>query len=186
MKQQLIAAAAAFILSQHAVAQDTAPGCGDLVWSAQVLAANPDIGLSCRGVYERNNEMFAKVRIELTRVRGNRLTFRPEHVDGSMGVSRSITVGNNFRADIDGRKYRARELTSGQQLDVYIPEDRFALAIHDGAFDGDEEMLTIEDATVVAMPKTASPLFAAVAAGLGFLGIGALLSAQRRLRRVKA
>jgi hypothetical protein len=145
MKRLLIAAAAATALSQGTVAQDTAPGCEDLVWSAQLLATNPDIGLSCRGVYQRNSELFAKVRIELTSVRGNRLTFRPEHIDGSMGPPRSITVSSSFRADIEGRKYRVRELNPGQRLDVYIPEDRFALTIHDGAFDGDEEMLMIED-----------------------------------------
>lgn len=186
MKKQLIGAAIAIALSAQALAQGPAPTCDDLVWSAQVLAANPDIKLSCQGVYARNNELYAKVTIELTRVRGNKLTFRPKHTDGSQGTRRSITVGSSWRADIDGRKYRASELLPGQELSVYIPEDRFALAVHDGAFDGDEELINIEAATVVAMPKTASAVYAALAAGLALTAFGFVMTTRRRLRRSMA
>lgn len=186
MKKHLIGAAIILSLHGQAMAQESSPNCDDLVWSAQVLAANPDIALSCQGVYARNGELYAKVTIELTRVRGNRLTFRPRHTNGSEGARRSITVGNNWRADIDGRKYRAAELVPGQELSVYIPEDRFALAVHDGAFDGDEELISIDEATVVAMPKTASPIYATLAAGLSLLGLGVIMTLQRRLRRPKA
>lgn len=185
MKKHIIGAAIALTLSTQALAQD-APTCDDLVWSAQVLSANPDMALSCQGVYARNDELYAKVTIELTRVRGNRLTFRPQHTDGTQGAQRSITVPNSWRANIEGRTYRAGELLPGQELNVYIPEDRFALAVDDGAFDGDEELISIEEATVVAMPKTASPLYAVLGAGLAFLGLGFAMTAQRRLRRAKA
>lgn len=173
-------------LNTQAFAQDLTPRCDDLVWSAQVIAVNPDIGLSCQGVYQRNDELFAKVTIELTRVRGNRISFRPQHVDGTVGTQRSITVGNNWRADIQGRKYRANELIPGQELSVYIPEDRFALAVHDGDFDGNEELIDIEEPTVVTMPKTASSLYLALGAGLALLSLGIAMTTQRRLRRVKA
>ncbi|WOJ92102.1 hypothetical protein R0135_09915 [Congregibacter variabilis] len=186
MKKHLIGAAIAIVLSGQALAQDSAPTCDDLVWSAQVLAANPDIALSCQGVYARNNELYAKVTIELTRVRGNRLTFRPQHTDGSQGTRRSITVSSSWRADINGRKYRASELLPGQELSVYIPEDRFALAVHDGAFDGDEELISIEAATVVAMPKTASAMYTVLTAGLAFIALGFGMTTRRRLRRAKA
>lgn len=172
----------ALTLGLPSLAQSPAPVCDDLVWSAQVLAANPDIGKSCQGVYERNNELFAKVKIEVIRIRGNRITFRPEHTDGSTGAPRTITVDQSWRADIAGRRYRASELLPGQELSVYIPEDRFALATDDGAFDGDEALYDIEEATVVTMPKTASPLYLILAAGLGFVGLGAVLSLRRRLR----
>lgn len=139
-------------LSTPLWAQTPAPSCEDLNWSAQVLAANPDMGQACRGVYERNGELFAKVTVELTAVRGNRLTFRPLHRDGSKGSPRSINVKNTWRADIDGKQYRASDLLSGQLLNVYIPEDRFALAIDNGAFSGDEDLLDIEDDDLVTMP----------------------------------
>jgi len=121
-----------------------APGCDDLVWSAQVLAVNPDIRESCQGVYVRNDTFYAKVSIQLTKVRGDRLSFRPQLRDGTLGKLRSIRVDSKWRAAIDGRSYRAGELQPGQVLSVYVPEDRFALAVHDGEFDGDEALIDIE------------------------------------------
>jgi LPXTG-motif cell wall-anchored protein len=163
-----------------------APTCDDLVWSAQVLAANPDIDDSCQGVYQRGNELFARVEITLTRVRGNRLTFRPQHLDGTQGKARSIVVPNSWRATIDGSEYRARDLMAGQKLSVYIPEDRFALALGESTLAGEEdiELIEIEEAAVVSsMPKTASALPSAFLAGLLLLGSGLLLRARRRAQR---
>jgi hypothetical protein len=172
--------------SSGARAQGGAPGCDDLVWSAQVLAANPDIRDACQGVYRRGDELFAKVEIELTRVRGNRLTFRPQHTDGSEGKPRSIAVPNSWRATIEGREYRARDLLPGQRLSVYIPEDRFALALADeltadDAADAELELIAIEEAAVVsAMPTTASQLPTILAGGAALTLLGLALMAQRR------
>lgn len=182
MKKAVLTFAVASALSAQVMAQDPSPTCDELVWSAQVLQANPDIALSCQGVYERAGKLYARVEIELTRARGNRLSFRPMHKDGSKGAARSVVVPNSWRAEIDGRSYRASELLAGQQLTVYMPEDRFALTIDDGEFDGDEEMLAIEEASMVtAMPKTASPLFAMLGAGVAALAAGAAFT-RRRLR----
>ncbi len=131
-------------------AQSTAPTCDDLVWSAQVLAENPDIRESCQGVYQRGDDLFAKVTIQVTRVSGNRLGFRPQHLDGSLGKPRSITVPSTWRARLDGQEYRARDLMPGQRLNVYVPEDRFALAMENDKLTWDEELqlFEIENATV--------------------------------------
>lgn len=183
MNKFLVATLLFLAVSAPASAQGNAPTCGDLVWAAQVLAANPDIGQSCQGVYERGGRLFAKIDIELTRVRGNRLTFRPRHTDGTRGERRSIAVPGSWRATIDGREYRARDLQPGQELTVYIPEDRFALAVADESLPEDDalELIAIEEAaTVTAMPKTASKLYAIIAAGLACLLIGALLTGRRR------
>jgi LPXTG-motif cell wall-anchored protein len=185
MKKLLFASTLTLAMSTPAFAQSDAPTCGDLVWSAQVLAANPDIAESCQGVYERGGQLYAKVSIELQRVRGNRLTFRPKHMDGSMGSPRSIVVDNAWRATIDGREYRARDLLAGQELSVYIPEDRFALAVADDmlAEDAEIELIGIEEAmTVTAMPTTASNLYTVLAGGLAFLGLGAFLTRRRKAR----
>ncbi len=156
-----------------------APTCADLNWSAEVLAANPDIGISCQAVYEKNGAMFAKVSIEVIRVRGNRMTFRPLHTDGTKGDSRSIQLDSSWRAEIGGRSYRASDLMRGQQLNVYIPEDRFALAVEDADGPDEADMVAIED-EVVEMPTTASPLFLIGLAGGAFLALGGLLSSVRR------
>ncbi len=128
MKKKLAAAmgmALSLTMGQSALAQS--PTCADIVWSAEVLANNPDIGETCRGVYEKDGRMFAKATVEIVRVRGNNLTFRPLHTDGTRGESRSVTVPSSWRAEIGGRNYRASDLMRGQELNVYIPSDRWAL-----------------------------------------------------------
>ncbi len=163
----------------QAMAQDAAPTCADLNWSAEVLASNPDIAQSCKGVYEKNGELYAKVSIEVIRVRGNRMTFRPMHTDGSKGDSRSIVLDNSFRAEIGGREYRASDLMRGQELNVYMPQDRFALAVEDADGPDAADMVVIEE-EMVEMPTTASPLFMIGLLGGAFVALGGILSGIRR------
>jgi hypothetical protein len=111
-------------------------------------------------------------------VRGNTMTFRPLHTDGTKGDSRSVTLDSSWRATIAGREYRASDLMRGQNLNVYLPEDRFALAVEDDDGIDDADILVISEATE--MPETASPLFLIGLAGGGFLALGGLLSGIRR------
>lgn len=158
--------------------ESTTVGCADLEWSDQVLELNPDIAQTCETVYEKDGKLFAKARIEVVRVRGNNLTFRTIHTDGTRGDSRSVTLDPDFRATIAGREYRARELNRGQELNVYLPQDRFALHVEDEDGPGDDDVLDIEEA--VAMPETASPLFLFGALGGAFLALGGVFTAVRR------
>jgi hypothetical protein len=179
MKKQLVVAMgmALSISAGQAMAQD-APTCADLNWSAETLAANPDIAKTCQAVYEKDGKMFAKASIEVVRVRGNRMTFRTLHTDGGKGESRSIQLDNSFRAEIGGRSYRASDLMRGQQLNVYLPEDRFALVVEDADGPDMVDVMVIEE--VVEMPTTASPLFLIGLAGGAFVAFGGLLTGLRR------
>jgi hypothetical protein len=136
------------VSTQASTAEQRVPGCDDLKWSAQLLEANPDIRESCLGVYVRNNKFYARSQIELVRVNPGSLLFRPVHRDGKLGPSRRIKVPNSWRANIGGKAYRLIDLTPGQRLSVYIPEDRFALAIDndDDNFDGDADLMNIDSA----------------------------------------
>jgi hypothetical protein len=159
--------------------ESTTVTCADLNWSAEVLAANPDIAQMCQTVYERDGKLYAKTSVEVVRVRGNTITFSPKRTDGTLGDSRSITVDSSWRANIGGRQYRASDLSRGQNLNVYLPEDRFALALEDDdGLDDTDMMHDIEEATE--MPTTASPLFLVGLAGGAFLALGGLLSGIRR------
>jgi hypothetical protein len=131
----------------------------------------------CQTVYEKNGKLFAKTSVEVVRVRGNTMTFRPIHTDGTKGDSRSVTLDSSWRAKIAGREYRASDLMRGQELNVYLPEDRFALAVEDDSLD-DSDFMAIEETTE--MPTTASPLFLIGLAGGAFLALGGLLSGIRR------
>lgn len=103
--------------------------CADLKWSAEVLAANPDIASACQGVYEKDGILYAKATIEVVRVLGNTLRFRTLLTDGKLGKRRSVTLDSKWRVAIDGREYRLSDLGEGQRLNIYLPEDRFALTV---------------------------------------------------------
>ncbi len=183
-KKMALAVGMALSLSAGSLmAQDKAESatvtCADLNWAAEVLAANPDIAESCQAVFEKAGTLYAKTTVEVVRVRGNRMTFRPLHTDGTMGDSRSVKLDSAWRAEIGGRSYRASDLMRGQQLNVYIPEDRFAMAIHDADGPDEADLIVIEE-EVVEMPTTASPLFLIGAAGGALLALGGILTGIRR------
>lgn len=187
MSNKMVAAVglALAVSAGSALAESTAMSggvtCADLNWSAEILANNPDIGRACEAVYEKDGRLYAKVPIEIVRVRGNRMTFRPVYTDDSYGDSRSVVLASSWRANIDGRQYRASDLVRGQSLNVYIPEDRFALVVEDESVEGpvETEMVAIEE-EVVEMPTTASPLFLVGLVGGAFLALGGVLSGLRR------
>jgi hypothetical protein len=170
------------LASGSVLAQDKAESstvtCADLNWSAEVLARNPDIGQTCTAVYEKDGNLYAKVPVEVVRTRGNTMTFRTVHLDGSRGDSRSVTMDPSFRAQIGGRSYRVSDLNRGQQLNVYLPEDRFALIVEDADGPDAADAVDIDDAT--AMPETASPLFLIGLAGGAFVALGGVVGAMRR------
>lgn len=183
-KKMVVAVGMALSVSAGSLmAQDKAVSstvtCADLNWSAEVLALNPDIAAMCQSVYEKDGKLYAKASIEVVRVRGNRMTFRPLHTDGTLGDSRSVQLDSAWRAEIGGRSYRASDLMRGQQLNVYMPEDRFALAVDDADGPDEADMVVIEE-EVVEMPTTASPLFLIGAVGGALLALGGMLTGIRR------
>ena len=171
-----LALSAGSVLAQDKV--ESSVTCADLNWSAEVLARNPDIAAMCQTVYEKDGKLYAKTSVEVVRVRGNTMTFRPLHLDGTKGDSRSVTLDPSWRAEIGGRNYRASDLSRGQQLNVYLPEDRFALAVVDADGPDEVDFVVIEDAT--SMPETASPLFLFGLAGGALLALGGVFTALRR------
>ena len=160
--------------------ESTTVTCADLEWSAEVLAANPEIGAMCQTVYEKDGELFAKVSVEIQRMRGDRMTFRLINTDGSKGAPRSVKLGNDWRATIGGKVYSRSDLLPGQELNIYMPQDRFELSIGDDDAYINELVIIEEVVEVSEMPVTASPLFLVGLAGAGFLALGGLLGGIRR------
>ena len=107
--------------------------CSELNWSPEVLAQNPDIALACQGVYQKDGKLYAKATIEVVRVQGSTLKFRTVRNDGSVGPRRSVKLGKNWRVRLDGREYLLGELSPGQRLSIYLPEDRFSLTVLDSS-----------------------------------------------------
>jgi len=98
-------------------------------WSDAALAANPDVGLLCQGVYVKGDTYYAKATIRITRVDGLRVTFVPYRRDGSLGKARSVSLSRDWKVIINGEELTASNLVKGQELTVFIPQDRFAISI---------------------------------------------------------
>jgi hypothetical protein len=183
LKQLIVATSMTLALVSGQVAAQ-ALTCDDIEWAANIRAEYPDIEETCSGVYERDGKLYAKAKIEVQRIRGNRISFRPIHTDGTRGDIHSVTVPASFRAKIAGREYRANQLVRGQELNVYLPDDRFALAVYDeeeAAMDEIEMMvMDIEEEEEPEMPTTASPLFLLGLAGAALLSLGGMFTALRR------
>jgi hypothetical protein len=162
---------------QNALAQDDL-SCGDIEWSSMVTERYPNIANACDAVVEKDGKVFAKIEVEVMRVRGRTLTFKILNNDGSSGGNYSQTVETSWRAKIGGRNYRASELSRGQSLNVYMPHDRWAV-IHE-----DDDGPDIEDAVALVaapeLPKTASPLPLIGMLGGLFVLLGTGLGAIRR------
>jgi len=118
-----------------------APTCDDLAWSTAALAANPDVGLLCQGVYVKGDTYYAKATIRITRVDGQRVTFVPYRRDGSLGKARSVRLTRDWKVMINGQALTASNLVKGQELTVFIPQDRFAISL---GGPGAGELLPIE------------------------------------------
>ena len=170
-------ALASFGLGQQAMAQDELT-CDEIEWSSMVTDQYPNIADACDAVVEKNGKLYARVQVELQRVRGRSLTFKILNNDGTSGGSYTQTVDTSWRANIGGQSYRPSELNRGQELNVYMPHDRWVV-IHEDA-DGPDELDAIELTAARMLPATASPLPLIGAAGALLLALGAGLGVLRR------
>ncbi len=168
---------AALLMSGTAMAQADLT-CEDIEWSSVVTDEYPNIADACNAVVVKEDKMYARVQVELQRVRGRTMTFKILNTDGSSGGSYTTEVDSSWRASIGGRSYRASELSRGQQLNVYMPHDRWAVIQEDE--DGPDAADATELAAAPMLPKTASPLPLFAAFGAGFIALGAGLGALRR------
>ncbi len=183
IKKVIATLSAVFLLGQPALAQDDL-SCDDITWSSVVTDQYPSIADACNAVMEKNGQMYARVSVELLRVRGNNLTFKVLNRDGTSGGAYTQNVGNSWRAQISGRSYRARDLSRGQRLNVYLPPDRWAI-IHEDA-DGPDLEDAIELTAAPMLPTTASKLPLVGVVGAGFLLLGAAFTLLRVRRRETA
>jgi hypothetical protein len=104
--------------------------CDEVTLSSAITDRFANAQDACLGVVEMNGETYVKMKVELTRPGAtNKLTFKFKNQDGTFGPTHTINTPPEWRANIEGRNYRARELGRGQELDIYLPPDRWAAHI---------------------------------------------------------
>ena len=164
--------------------------CADIEFGSMITDNYPDANQACLDVVEKNGELFAKTEVEVVRARGNNVTFKFRHADNTYGPVQTAELDPAWRASIQGRNVRARDLVRGQRLNVYLPQDRWEAHVVSTEADYAAVATTTyvattmyddtEEETMAALPSTASPLFAIGGAGGAAVLIGMLFGFLRR------
>ena len=121
--------------SNLARSQVQAASCTEVDWAQDLLALYPRIAEGCQEVVLAEGVKWARFDADLVHSdsRNGTVTLNFKNRQGrSMGdlVMRPAT---EQRVLINGRRYRFSELTRGQQLNLYVPEGMFAVAVEPGA-----------------------------------------------------
>jgi hypothetical protein len=161
-------------------------------WKQEVLGTYPNIAKACQEVVVRDGKRYVRVEGTVKRVVGDAATIR------MAGSNDEITVSPKTSSffTVAGTKIDGKDLSVGQNLRFYIPEERIAVVAS-----VDEPAVTevpvvaapapapapaeaaAPAAEPEALPKTASPLPLVGLLGFGFLALGGLFSALRLRRR---
>ena len=164
---------------EFAAAQESAiPTCEALQFTQQILDVLPEANATCLGVTEQSGRLYAEFRAEIVRVRAGEVRVKFKRADGSFTETHGFRPERDARVKIAGRNYRYSQLTRGQQLNVYLPADRFEVAIAD---DDDHMTPYLEMITVVVLyrPEPAMAALPATAGLLPLIGLlGGLLTAM--------
>jgi hypothetical protein len=170
-----------------------APSCRDVMFTSEITDRFPNARDACLGVVEKNGEQYAKFTAEIDRVSGGRVDLKFLLPDGSYSRTFSFNPPSDARVRIQGRTYRYRDLNRGQQINIYVPPNRWMFATHTQESADFEEPAVVAVSTVPvspaptsssmsSLPSTASPLPL-----IGLLGgivtlMGAGLTVLRRRR----
>ena len=174
-----VAALLASLWCQFALAQSN---CGDIVFSSDISSRFPNARNACLDVVEKNGPNFAHFKARIARVSGNSVEAEFRQADGSWGRPVQFQPDPSARVRIAGQSYRYRDLSRGQELDVYLPPDRWAIAVPET----DVEFIVAEEVEYVELqeptqqfagnlPRTASSLPLLGVVGLVLVGMGGLL-----------
>lgn len=164
-------------LSQSVLAQTT---CSDLVWSSDVTSRYPNVADACHDVVVRDGGQYARLVAEVNRVRNNgdiRLRFK--HRDDSWSDIVTVSPEYDFPVFIDGERVLARDLVRGQEIRIYMPSDRWAIAQVE-----EVEIVVVaviqDEPEPEAIPETASPLPLIALLGMILAGLGGAMTIRRK------
>jgi hypothetical protein len=116
----------ALLWTQSTLAQQS---CRDITFTGPVAREFPNARDACLGVETREGRPFAHFQARITNVRGNTVGAEFKLPDGTYGRPISFTPDPGSRVRIAGRSYRWNELSRGQELDVWLPPDRWEVVV---------------------------------------------------------
>ena len=123
-------AAAALMFTTSAYALE----CSDLDFSGEVSNNFPNVGDYCQEVIEaENGERFARIHARVKTPGFSSIVLQYQYPDGTWGETRKATPPSDFRARLSGRETRIRDLVRGQEINIYLKEGQWELAMTDRA-----------------------------------------------------
>jgi hypothetical protein len=99
----------------------SAQDCGDIIWSPEILADNPNIGDACLGVMEKQGVMSAKFTARVVRQSVNSTVVQWQMPDGSWSAAQRRYPERGAKAEIAEKEVAIRDLAERQVVNVYIP-----------------------------------------------------------------
>ncbi|TGD73635.1 hypothetical protein E4634_11505 [Mangrovimicrobium sediminis] len=140
---------------------------------------------SCEGVYDIDGALYARAEMVVRSVHGNRVRLYLPATDQTIEVRPDM----NHSVYINGLKRRVRNLSGGDEIQLYLALDKFfeerVTEVAFAADDTSEDLAHVTPAAeVAALPTTASQLPAIALASGAMLAGGLLLGMRRRSRVV--
>ena len=157
-----------------------AASCSDVIWSAEMLADNPNIADGCLEVVEKQGVSAVKMRARIVRQGVNSTIVQWQLPDGSWSASQRRYPTRGATAEIAGQEVQIADLAARQELNVYIPmEGNWSLPVAAPAPPPPPPAEPEPEPEPVALPTTATqvPMFALLG-GL-FILMGGLIGVVR-------
>jgi hypothetical protein len=95
--------------------------CSDVIWSAEMLAGNPNIANACLDVVEKRGTQAVKLSARVVRQGVNSTIIQWQMPDGSWSASERRFPERGATAEIGGQTVRLAELAPRQEVNVYVP-----------------------------------------------------------------
>ena len=159
MKLRIALTAAAALMSFNAIAADDyAMTCEEVLsdLNLQVTAAGQekyaDLQGSCLGVVDRDGDLYMHTKMIVRKVRGGKVTLYVPANDSTTVV----TPGADSRVLIAGQKVRPRDLTRGQELNLYVAVDKITESVFDEVLmeSTTDDLVAAPAEEVMALPTT--------------------------------
>lgn len=171
--------------------------CEAVNWSTDLTSRFPWIKAGCQEVIEVKGVKYARFNADFVRRnRDGSVVFDFKDRDNKDMGRVTLQPGARQRLVIEGESYRFADLTRGQNLHLYVPENMYAVATEPGEpRDELAEIVTPMEKSEVAqvdtapapmvnrLPRTAGPLPLVLLAGLMSLLFGFGMSLRRRVKR---
>jgi hypothetical protein len=98
-----------------------AASCSDVIWSAETLESNPNVGAACLGIVDKRGNQAVKLTARVVRQGVNSTVVQWQLPDGSWSASERRFPARGATAEIQGQEVRILEMAPRQVVNVYIP-----------------------------------------------------------------